>query len=181
MKRIALTILISLAPTAAVPAQPSYWMDPKGEAVPETESLRSKSGFGGWLLVTSDQDWEAKWNTPRESVPSFTEAKRLKRGESVFVLIFLGNPGVGPGTAVDVSCDIKLTRPNGTISADHKRLPCLKRALTTDPRSVFVSAPVIKFTGESAGPLGAWIVDVILHDNVARIELPLRTTFSLEP
>src|ERR1700754_877472 len=91
------------------------WKDQAQRTVEDTDARKSKDGFAGWVVVTSDADWKAKWQSPPETIPRFNEARSVKRGQSVFVLIFFSNPLVANGTA-DVTCDIDLTRPDGTSS-----------------------------------------------------------------
>jgi hypothetical protein len=37
-------------------------------------------GIGGWLLVTSDEYSEAKWNAPSETIPRSNEAPAVAAG-----------------------------------------------------------------------------------------------------
>jgi hypothetical protein len=183
MKRSAaffgILVLASMVSLAA--ARDSFWIDRAGNPIPDTESRRSKEGFGAWLLITSDQNWQEKWNTSRDTTPEFKEATKLKRGDSVFVLILFGNPRVGPNKVADVTCDIRVTRPNQTTSISERNVDCYKGPIRMDPMSIFLSAPVIKFVGESKDPLGKWVVEVTLHDNLRRVDIPLRAAFQLTP
>lgn len=60
------------------------WKDQARHTIEDTDARKSKDGFGGWVFVTSDADWQTKWQSPAETVPRFTEAKAVKRGQSVF-------------------------------------------------------------------------------------------------
>ena len=53
-------------------AEEGGWRDKDGNPVPNTDSMNSIDGFGGWLIVTPDKDWEEKWNTPSEDIPHFS-------------------------------------------------------------------------------------------------------------
>jgi hypothetical protein len=183
VKRIAKFLgLLVLVPVLADAAErESFWIDRTGKRVPETESRRSKDGFGGWLLVTSDQDWQEKWLTPRDTIPEFKEAAKLKRGDTAFVLIFFGNPRLGSNRAADVTCDVQVTRPNQTTSISERNIECFRGPVGMDPMSVFLSAPVIKFVGEEGDPPGRWVVEVTLHDNLRKVDVPLRASFELVP
>ncbi|HEX2655802.1 MAG TPA: hypothetical protein VHN11_19425 [Xanthobacteraceae bacterium] len=167
---------------AAIAAErDGFWIDRSGKRAPDTESRRSKDGFGGWLLITSDQDWAEKWRTPQSATPEFKEATKLKRGDTAFVLIFFGNPRRGENNVADVSCDIRFTRPNQTTSISQQDIECFRGPIGMDPMSVFLSAPVIKFVGEAGDPLGRWTVEVTLHDKLRKVDIPLRASFDLAP
>jgi hypothetical protein len=90
MKHIVTAAILLLVSTTS--ADIGFWKDEAGRAIPETEARKSKNDFAGWLLVTPDENWQAKWNTPPHTVPSFKEAREVNRGKKLFVLIFFSNP-----------------------------------------------------------------------------------------
>jgi len=157
------------------------WKDAKGQPAPNTESRKSVGGFGGSLIVTSDADWQAKWQTPSDTVPHFTEAKTVARGKQVFVLTFFANPLLDSRGSADVRCDIDVVRPNGTTSIHQVDAPCFKGPLQGPPTYLYLSNAVIGFTGDPGDPAGEWIVRVSIKDNVRQVAVPLRTSFVLEP
>jgi len=169
-------LLLLLATTAT--AQEG-WKDERGRPVPNTDSRKSLNGFGGWLLVTPDADWRAKWETPSTTTPRFNEAKAVSRGKKVFVLTFFANPRLDSARSADVSCDIEIRRPNGTAST-HKGAVCFKGSPAGDPRNMYLCAPVIEFVGEPKDPAGEWVVQITVRDNIGQVSLPLKTSFVLE-
>lgn len=160
-------------------AQDFGWRKADGTPAADTESRKSVHGFAGWLLTTSDADWKAKWDTPEHVTPSFNEADKVRKGEKVSTLIFVVNPKVGDDGKVNVRCDLKVTRPNGTISIDHKDVECLAGELQGSPHNMRLSAPVLGFVGEPADPVGTWTVDVTLRDLPRAVSMDLHTSFEL--
>jgi hypothetical protein len=156
------------------------WKDTNGKPAPNTEFRKSVKGFGGWLLVTPDQDWEEKWNTPSVVTPRFNEADTVKMGGRIFVLIFFANPALGPDGTATVLCDLEVERPNKTYSVQQKDVDCYKGPLSGPAQSVYLSFPVIGFVGEAGDPPGRWIVRVTLKDKHRGVEVPLRTHFVLK-
>ena len=132
-------------------------------------------------MVTADQDWRSKWNSPRAETPRFSVTDSPRLGQKVFVLIFFGNPKLDNNRVADITCDIRLTGPNDTVPVDVHNVDCFKGQISMDPMSIFVSAPVIEFKGEPADPLGKRVVEVVLRDNNRKVEVPLRTEFELKP
>lgn len=170
-------LVIAVCSIAA--AQDFGWRDKDGKPTPDTESRKSSDGFAGWLLTTSDPDWEAKWNTPEHETPMFTGAETVRKGETIFTLIFIVNPKPDAKGDVNVSCDLKVTRPNGTTSIDEKNVDCLKGKLQGNPHNMRLAAPVLGFVGEPADPVGTWRVDVILRDVPRGVTMDLHTSFEL--
>jgi hypothetical protein len=155
------------------------WNDEAGRRAEDTDARKSQAGFGGWIVVTSDADWRTQWESSPETVPRITEAKAVKRGQTVFVLIFFSNPLLHNGTA-DVTCDIEVTRPDRTNSIHQPGTACFKGKISEDPHHLFLSGPVIKFIGEPHDLAGDWVVNVTLRDNARDVELALKTSFKLE-
>lgn len=177
MKNLLISLLMTLALIAH--AETGGWVTKDGKAVPNSDAMKSINGFGGWLVVTPDSDWEAKWNTSPETIPKFSEAKNVSYGEKLTILPFYINPKTNASGELDVLCDIKVTRPDGSSSADTKGVKCAAGKLQGDPRNVRLSSAVIQFIGEKDDLPGEWIVEVALTDKVRNTMIPLKAHFNL--
>src|SRR5262245_48831661 len=134
---LAVLLLISSAACA-----PEGWRDEHGNPTPATDARKSVRGFSGWVLVTPDSNWKAKWETPSNTVPRFDEAKDVSRGGRAWVLILFGNPQPNGAGDVDVTCDIDVVKPDGTTSVHQADAVCFRGALKSPPHFAFLSAPV---------------------------------------
>src|SRR5882762_8600387 len=92
--------------------------------------------FGASLVVTPDEDWETKWNTPPETVPTFREARTVKRGGVVTILIFVANPKTDARNAANVRCDLRVLRPDGSFSINANDVACMEGELKGNPAFV---------------------------------------------
>ena len=176
-----LVLALAISVAIALPARCQVgWKDDKGYRATDTDSRKSVNGFGGWVLVTSDANWRAKWETPSSSVPSFTEAKTVTKGQQVYVLAFFSNPLLDNSGDADVTCDLDITRPDGTSSLHQTDVSCFKGKIKESANHLFLSAPVIGFTGEAGDKAGKWVVRIALKDNVRGTVVPLSTYFILK-
>ncbi len=158
----------------------SGWKDPQGRMHPDSESRKAQNGFGGWLLVTSDDDWEAKWKTEPAATPHISMATSITKGKPVYALTFFSNPKLNEYGDADISCDIDLRKPDGSASFQQTDATCFKGTLKGQPNYLYLSAPVIKFIGEQNDPYGEWKISITLKDNVGHTNLPLKTSFILQ-
>lgn len=142
--------------------------------------MKSKSDFAGSLLATTDDDWEQKWNTPPETKPHFSKADVVPYGKKVFVLTFFANPSRDSLGDSNVRCDLKITAPTGKVSLENKDMNCFSGRIAGSPYNMYLSAPVIAFSGDPDDPPGTWVVEVKLRDTIRNVELPLRTVFQLK-
>jgi hypothetical protein len=173
---IALAFFLAFAVPAAM-GQGRH--DRQGKSTPDSASRKSADGFGGWIIVTSDADWRQKWDTPANVTPRFNTAKSVTVGGKLTVLIFFSNPKLDSANVADVTCDLKVVRPDGTVSTDVHNMECYKGPIRGNPANVYLSKAAVQFVAESTDVPGVWSVRVNLKDNLRRVSLPLETTYSL--
>jgi hypothetical protein len=165
--------------TSAVADAEAGWIGKDGSRVEDSPAQRSVSGFGVWLVVTPDEDWAEKWNTPSEVVPSFTTAKEVRRGGKLTILTFLANPKPDERNRLNVRCDIQVTRPDGSISAQSNDLDCMSGPLMGEPRNLRLSNLVVAFSGDPEDILGEWKVAVQVKDMNRGVSVPVSASFTL--
>lgn len=141
--------------------------------------MTSRDGFGGSLLITLDDDWKEKWDTPPENKPSFRKADVIPYGKKVYVLTFFANPKTDSANKANIRCDIQITAPTGKIAMSQKDLTCFSGTITGRLYNTYLSDPVIAFSGDPGDPPGRWIVEVSLRDAHRDVALPLKSSFQL--
>jgi hypothetical protein len=117
MKRLLLIILLVLS----LPAFGEGWTDHYGYPLPDTENKKTIAGFSGWLLITSDPDWKEKFDSAESVLPQLTTVNEIGLGEknaTVTILTLYKNPQTDTQNRIDLTCDLKITRPDGTLSSD---------------------------------------------------------------
>jgi hypothetical protein len=134
---------------AATPALPQtfFWKDSLGHPEPDSAARKTVSGVGAWLLVTSDEDWEAKWNTPSTTIPAFTEASTVTIGKRVFILVFVANPTHSEQGDVNVTCEFEIERPNHVVTHQHD-IDCLKGKVLGSEGTLYLTKQIVGFDGE---------------------------------
>ena len=141
--------------------------------------MKSKAGFAGSLLVTTDADWKEKWETPPETAPSFNRADEVQYGKRVFVLLFFANPQPGADGQVNIACDLQIKSPVGKVSFEQKNMTCFAGRIAGRLTNMYLSAPVVAFSGDPGDPPGTWVVQASLRDEIRKVELPLKYAFKL--
>ncbi len=180
-----MNVIVSFIAACFFYALPVYgselgWVDSYGNVLKNTESQKWINGFGGWLIVTSDQNWREKWNTPEIGTPVFTEAKYVELGEKITILTLFKNPQVDINNHINLTCDIKITKPDGTVSYEKNDIGCAAEELVGSRENVRLSHVIIDYIGELGDPYGLWVVEVTLNDNNANVSIPLKNSFELK-
>ena len=81
IKHILVISMLWLTGFSAAADQPALltdeggWVDRSGQRIPDADDIKSVKGFGAHLIVTPDRDWAAKWETPHDTIPYFSEAE----------------------------------------------------------------------------------------------------------
>ena len=185
IKHLSLICTLSLVTLVATAEQETFltddsgWVDMNGHKIPDASNIKSVNGFGAHLLVTPDRDWAAKWDTSHDTVPYFSEADRVQIGERLTILTFYINPMADATGNVLITCDLKVVRPDGTLSVKENGLECVAGELAGDPRSVRLSPFVLEYIGEPHDPLGKWSVEVVMTDEMRGAIASLKTSFEL--
>ena len=174
-------IILFLTLSAHSYAEDGVWLGSDKSVWSETKYRKVKNDFGGFLLVTSDLNWQQKWETLPETVPYFNVAKSVHIGEKIVILTFFTNPMTNKTNEAHVLCSIKVTRPDNTASVNYKDISCIKGKLQGSPDYIYLSPAIINYSGEVSDPLGVWVVEVAINDVLRETVLNLRTSFRLEP
>ncbi|MFV1985542.1 MAG: hypothetical protein ACC657_18480 [Thiohalomonadales bacterium] len=178
---ILLLVTLSTFSYANYEANVSYegWITKDGKRVQNTDNMKSIKGFGGWLIITPDKNWAEKWETPSHTTPYFSEAKEVKYGQQLTILTFYINPLVDKSGNVNIICGIKVTRPDKTVSIDEQNIKCINGNFPGNPRSVYLSPVVIKYSGDAGDPPGKWLVEVNILDKNRNAHVYLKSHFTL--
>jgi hypothetical protein len=160
-------------------AEVDGWRTADGQPAPTTPYRTSANGLAGWLLVTNDPDWEQEWNTPAPHTPHFSEVDSLTIGERVTLFVLISNARRDALGHVDVTCDIRVRRADGTTSFEQDSIPCLSGPSVGPPRHLALAEARIEFVGEPGDPVGPWTFDVELVDRNRPTRLVLKRVVTL--
>ena len=175
LQRFAMVLLGASLLGGIAGAEEYGWRDADGKRLPDTEWRKSSQGFAAMLLNTSDADWWEKWNRPE--TPNYKEVKSVRKGGQVVTLIFIVNAATGPDGTLNVVCDIKAFRPDGSQSMGVEGRPCLWGKPSDDPTRLRLAPTAHTFIGEEGDPPGTWKVDITVHDAVRNVSIELHTSF----
>lgn len=101
-------------------------------------------------------------------------------GRTLTILVFFANPTPDAIGEIKITCDLKVTRPNGSTSISEKGVDCASGALAGPPENLRLSQMVAEYIREAGYPPGQWVVDVTVRDENANATVPLRTGFVLK-
>ncbi len=130
-------------------------------------------GFMAAAIVTNDPDWEARWNTPADAAPSFPVVSEMRAGEEAALLVFFANASLRDG-AVDLLCNITITRADGVVSTDQRGFPCGPQTIEGSPRDLRMTTLSARIGVAATDPKGTWQIAIRVTDSLRGARVPLR-------
>jgi hypothetical protein len=173
-------LIVSLFALGVQPgiAEETGWRDKEGNRVPDSPSRKSSKGFAANLVLTPDADWKEKWERPE--TPHFNTTEHVKTGDRVAALLFFAGAGRDADGKSKVLCDIKLTRPDGSISMDEKDLVCAEGKIEGPPNNTHLANATPGFVGEPNDMPGTWVFSIRMTDVVRDASVELEQKFVYE-
>jgi hypothetical protein len=144
---------------------------------PDSANTQTKNGFAAQLWITERFDTLRDWGKTEHAVLDATT--KVKRNVPVTTAIIFTNPGLDASGLANVTCDIKVLKPDGSIYADGKNLPGLIGKPAPGSDRMELADAQMKLRIEPKDPPGTYTVHVVVHDNIKKIRLSLKKSFEV--
>jgi hypothetical protein len=162
---ISVTALAQTAPSTAPSTAPA-----------DSESSNSKGGFSAKLVFVD----VSTIDNPRDLDPAkLTAAKVVERNKPHVAVIFFSGATANEKGNADVTYDLTFRAPDGSIAFQTNGQRGWDRKLPEPGKMQAVLSPV-PVTVESNDPAGRWTVEAVVHENVKKIDLPLKAPFEVK-
>lgn len=176
MKSLSLLLLMVLPICNLVGQEADVWRE-NGKPIADTPNMKSRNGFGAELFLTEDVQFFEDWSKPE--TPNLTPLKKARRNVPIYTVILFVNPGTDASGAANVTCDIVVHKPDGTIYGELKDVPGRKGEYLVPKHHLQLSEGRMGIRIEPQDPNGTYTVEVTVHDNIKKIDLPLKVTFDV--
>ena len=176
-----IVFLIAVLFGASLLADPSTAWRKDGNPVADTSNMKSKNGFGAQLFLTESAQFFADWNKPE--TPNLTVLKdgKAHRNVPLFSAILFVDPGTDSKGSVDVTYDIVIRKPDGSIYGEQKDFVGLKGKNVVPAHSLQLAQERMGIRIEAQDPSGTYTVEITVHDHIKKVKLPLKATFEVAP
>ena len=135
-------------------------------------------GFHAMAVMTEDADWQKSWKeVPPEDAVALPEVTALKVGDKAWMITAFANPEVRDG-AIDIRCDLKIVRPDGTESTVPEA-PSAKGALEGDAAALHLTGMLIEMSAEAGDARGTWRAEIGITDANRGVRVPLVLQYDL--
>ena len=152
-----------------------------GKPAADTPNIKSKNGFGARLHLTQNAQFFEDWNKP--GTPNLTELKNNKahRNVPLFSAILFVDPGTDSKGSVDVTYDMVIRKPDGSIYGEQKNAVGLKGKFVVPAHDLQLAQERMGIRIDNQDPPGTYTVEVTVRDHIKKVELSLKATFQVAP
>jgi len=147
--------------------------------VADTPNMKSKNGFGAQLYLTQSTQFFEDWNKP--GTPNLKMLGKAKRNVPLFSALLFVDPGIDSTGSVDVTYDILILKPDGSIYGEQKDFAGLKGKSVVPAHSLQLAKERMGIQIDSLDPSGTYTVEITVRDHIKKVDLPLSATFEVAP
>lgn len=154
------------------------WISRDKQPLEDSEYRKATKGFGSILVITKESDFFKKWYTPSETF-EYATLKSVKKGEYFIIAIIFINPGVSSEGNTNITYDVRINNPDGTIYAD---VPNLNVWNKKPPKAnmLGLSEGYLTIKMETKDQVGKYKVETIVRDNIKGVKHILSRYYSVE-
>lgn len=158
------------------PAAPPVETAPK--TVDQTNVSKAENGFSAALWLTEDGKILEKWKKSKGK-GKIDATNTVEKGQAVFAAVFFANPGKGKKKKSDVSYDIVVRKPDGTIHAEIRDAAGLRKRRWPGSKRVVAGPKIMEIVVNADDPTGRYTVEAAVRDNVRNTALNLFQHFDV--
>ena len=176
MKTTGVFLIAVLFGTSLLRDESTAWRE-DGKPAADTPNVKSKNGFGAQLYLTESAQFFEDWNKPE--TPNLPTLEKAHRKVPLFTAILFVDPGTDSNGSVDVTYDIVIRKPDGSIYGEQKNAVGLKGKYIVPAHDLQLAKERMGIQIDSQDPSGTYTVEVTVRDHIKKVKLPLKATFEV--
>ena len=140
-----------------------------------SDNIKAVGNFGAQLYLIDDANFFVDWRKPE--TPSIAPIDLAVRGQPLYTAIIFYGEAHDNGGLANVSYDVTVFRPDGTTYNKRESMIGYQALAPTNDRELQLGRNYLSIVVEADAPAGIYTVEVVVHDKVGRVDLPLKQTF----
>ena len=133
-----------------------------------------KNGLHLHIALTNDHNFFDEWQKSKK--PKISSVGIYTRGDNVFPIIIFSTDGKDENGNADITYDIKIFKPDGTVYSNFEQLEIWKDAWS--PALHLVKQP-INIRIKNSDPLGVYKVHVVVYENNKKTNVAFDLSFKV--
>ena len=141
-----------------------------------TDNVKSIGNFGAQLYLIGEESFYQDWRKPE--TPTIAPVSLVVRDQPIYTVIIFYGPARDDKGLCNVSYDITVRRPDGSVLTRRESMVGWQN-LAPDARELQLGRNYLNIDITGTDPAGLYTVEALIHDNVGRVNLPLKQTFAV--
>ena len=142
-----------------------------------TDNIHSQGDFGAQLWLVADTALFQEWRRPE--TPTIDPQDATVRGRPLFAIVVFYGPARDARGQADVTYDLVIKRPDGSIYHESKGLTGYQAATPADGRMLTPGRGYLNVTPGPDDPLGKYGLEATVYDGIGKVSVVLKTEFTL--
>ena len=141
-------------------------------------ALGETNGFGVQFFLVEGEKFFSDWEKPEP--PHIAPISVGRRGVPICTAVIFVGAGLKPDGSADVTYDTVVRKPDGSVYANDKDLVGAQGKIDPAPKALQLARDFTGIRIEPKDPAGVYTVEVVVKDNVKKVELRLMRKFTVE-
>ena len=141
-------------------------------------TLGETNDFGVHFALTEDESLFANWDKPE--TPHYTPISVARRGVPIFTVIIIAGAGLRTDGTADVTFDAVIRKPDGSVYGRQTDMVGVQSRIDPSPKALQLCRDYMGVRIEPNDPAGTYTAEVVVRDNVKKLALHLKRTFTVE-
>jgi len=180
MRSIIRTVLIgaAIAFCLAFQSNAQTWLQ-NGTNLAEESNVKTSQGFGAQLWLTDKaKEFFDNWNKETAGV-KLKNTRKATRGIPFSTIIIFAGPGTGSNALCDVTGDIVVKKPDGTIYGETRDANFWQNLPPPAPGQLQLAVDSLCIVIEDNDPSGRYTVEATVKDRVKKTQVTLSEHFDV--
>jgi hypothetical protein len=135
-------------------------------------------GFFARALLTDEENWRDKWDSPSNQVVNFNTINSVWQGDSAVLLVFFANAKLN-GIEAEIECDLKISKPDGNTQAVPPT-KCYFGPVIGSNENLRLTGFWVEMKVDAADPKGLWTFEVGVRDVLRGVRIPLEVSLMVD-
>ena len=147
---------------------------PKDDSI----ALGETNGFGVQFFLVEGEKFFSDWEKPKP--PHIAPVSVARRGVPIFTVVIFAGAGLRNDGTADVTFDVVIRKPDGSIYGKDKDMVGMQGHIDPSPKALQLARGYMGIRIEPKDPAGTYTAEVVVRDNVKKVELRLMRRFTIE-
>lgn len=145
-----------------------------------TKNINSVKGFSAQMELTDDMNFFDRWNTTKTPGINLKTLSHVQRNKPFQPVIFFINPGIDALGKGNISADIIVRAPDGSVYGQGKNINCWENLPAPPFPNFQLCKDTLAIVIEDKDKAGRYSVESEVHDLIKKVDITTQQYFDVQ-